>query len=221
MSHEIIYQDIYADRSQGGDLCRHLRCQKKRRKRYAGGRERRGKIIGLRPISERPAHIESRLRLGHWEGDIVDKHTRSRMMAGIKAKNTKPELELRRIMHAMGFRYRLHVKVIAGKPDLVFPKYNAVVFVHGCFWHHHAACRYATIPSTRKNFWLTKFQTNIARDNAVNATLIASGWRTAIIWECALKKPDHVNRIANHLSAWLRGSAPTIEIGEVELSSIH
>ena len=94
--------------------------------------------------------------------DIVDKKTRSRMMAGIKGKNTKPELVLRRALHARGFRFRLHGKEFPGRPDLVFPKHGAVIFVHGCFWHRHSNCRYATNPSTRMEFWQGKFDANVA-----------------------------------------------------------
>ena len=98
--------------------------------------------------------------------DIVDSQTRSRMMSGIRGKNTKPELALRRSLHALGFRYRLHAKGIPGKPDIVMPKYRAVIFVHGCFWHRHAGCRYATVPATRPEFWATKFDANVVRDVA-------------------------------------------------------
>src|SRR3546814_4200196 len=90
--------------------------------------------------------------------------TRSRMMAGIRGKDTGPEVTLRRAMHARGFRYRLHVRSMPGRPDLVFPRYKAVVFVHGCFWHRHEGCRYATSPATRSEFWAEKFATNLARD---------------------------------------------------------
>lgn len=99
--------------------------------------------------------------------DIVDAETRSRMMAGIKGKNTKPELAVRLALHARGFRYRLHSKKVHGRPDLVLPKHRAVIFVHGCFWHRHEGCRYATNPSTRTAFWQAKFEANVAQDSAV------------------------------------------------------
>ena len=95
--------------------------------------------------------------------DIVDRQTRSRMMAGIKGKNTKPELALRRALHARGFRYRLHSKNVHGRPDLVLPKHCAVVLVHGCFWHRHPGCRYATNPKTRAEFWEVKFAANVSK----------------------------------------------------------
>lgn len=88
--------------------------------------------------------------------DIVDRETRSRMMSGIQGKHTKPELQVRRYLHKRGIRYKLHAKELPGKPDLVLPKYGAVVFVHGCFWHQHAGCKYATTPSSRKEFWTNK-----------------------------------------------------------------
>ena len=114
--------------------------------------------------------------------DIVDKQTRSRMMAGIKGKDTKPELVLRRALHARGFRYRLHSKNVPGRPDLVFPKHHAIVFVHGCFWHRHEGCRYTTTPSTRPEFWQAKFDANVNRDGAVQGQLLEAGWRVATVW---------------------------------------
>ena len=146
--------------------------------------------------------------------DIVDKQTRSRMMAGIKGKNTRPELALRRALHARGFRFRLHSKKVHGRPDIVLPKHGAVVFVHGCFWHRHEGCRYTTTPSTRPEFWQAKFEANIARDTAVCATLSKKGWRVATVWECALKKPEQVSVSIEILGAWLRSGEGRIEIGE-------
>ncbi|NGO62444.1 DNA mismatch endonuclease Vsr [Rhizobium daejeonense] len=145
--------------------------------------------------------------------DIVDRQTRSRMMAGIRGKDTKPELALRRALHARGFRYRLHAKHVPGRPDLVFPKHHAVVFVHGCFWHRHNGCRYTSTPSTRPEFWQAKFEANVARDATVRAALLESGWRVATVWECALRKPDKVTVSAELLSAWLMSNETTIEIG--------
>ena len=144
--------------------------------------------------------------------DIVDKQTRSRMMAGIRGKDTKPELALRRALHAHGFRYLLHAKHVPGRPDLVFPKYHAVVFVHGCFWHRHEDCRYATTPSTRPEFWQAKFEANVARDTAVRTTLLEDGWRVATIWECALRKPEQLEVSIGLLSAWLTSTRDQIEI---------
>jgi len=149
--------------------------------------------------------------------DIVDKATRSRMMAGIRGRNTKPERILRRALHARGFRYRLHAKNVAGRPDLVLPKYRAVVFVHGCFWHRHEGCRYATTPATRPEFWQAKFSANVARDITVRDSLLESGWRVATVWECALLKPEQVEAATRLLSNWLRSELADIEIGERDL----
>ncbi|KQW61042.1 MULTISPECIES: very short patch repair endonuclease [unclassified Ensifer] len=145
--------------------------------------------------------------------DIVDQQTRSRMMSGIRGKNTKPELLLRRELHARGFRFRLHSGKVHGRPDLVLPKHRAVVFVHGCFWHRHEGCRYATTPSTRPEFWQAKFEANVARDRAVRSAVLASGWRMATVWECALRKPNQIEATIAELDGWLVGDATEIELG--------
>ena len=150
--------------------------------------------------------------------DIVDQQTRSRMMSGIRGKNTKPELALRLAMHARGFRYRLHAKDIQGRPDLVFPKYHAAVFVHGCFWHRHAECRYTTVPSTRPEFWRSKFEANTARDIAVSTNLIEAGWRVATVWECGLRKADQVDAATRILSTWLLSNDSQLEIGKIHVA---
>lgn len=123
-------------------------------------------------------------------------------MAGIRSKNTKPELLLRRALHARGLRYRLHGAKLPGKPDLVFAKHQAVVFVHGCFWHRHSNCRFATTPATRPEFWTAKFSANIERDERNVAVLLENGWRIATVWECALKEDD-VSRVAELVAHWL------------------
>jgi DNA mismatch endonuclease (patch repair protein) len=119
--------------------------------------------------------------------DVVDSATRSRMMAGIQGKNTKPELSVRRYLHRRGLRFKLHAKGLPGKPDLVFPKYKAVVFVHGCFWHRHAGCKYATTPNSREQFWTNKLSENVARDSYQIAALNELGWRVFVVWECELR----------------------------------
>jgi DNA mismatch endonuclease, patch repair protein len=118
--------------------------------------------------------------------DIVSREIRSRMMAGIHGKNTKPELQVRKYLHGRGLRYRLHAKELPGKPDLVFPKYKVVVFVHGCFWHHHPKCRFAYIPKTNTAFWLEKLQGNRERDAKKIAELNKLGWKSFVVWECSL-----------------------------------
>ena len=144
--------------------------------------------------------------------DIVNKTTRSRMMAGIKGKNTVPERVLRQAMHRRSFRFRLHAKQLPGRPDLLFPKYKAIVFVHGCFWHRHRNCRYATTPATRTEFWQSKFASNVARDRASVKALINSGWRVAIVWECSLRNSVGVQEIADMLSDWLVSGAMRLEL---------
>ncbi|SFZ80820.1 T/G mismatch-specific endonuclease [Devosia enhydra] len=134
-------------------------------------------------------------------------------MAGIKGGNTKPERDLRAALHARGFRYRLHAKSIVGRPDLVFPKYRAVVFVHGCFWHRHEGCRYATTPATRPEFWEAKFAENVARDARVQAELLSLSWRVATVWECALKRRAEVCMIADQIALWLISVDAVIEVG--------
>ena len=120
--------------------------------------------------------------------------TRSRIMRAVKGKNTKPELVVRRLAHAMGYRYRLHRKDLPGKPDLVFPKFRRVIFVHGCFWHGHDCVRGARIPKANAEYWRSKIIQNGLRDTANIAELKSLGWRTAIIWECELKRLEWVRR---------------------------
>lgn len=116
--------------------------------------------------------------------DVVSPAVRSRMMAGIKGKNTKPELIVRSYLHRAGFRFSLHRKDLPGRPDIVLPKYRTVVFVHGCFWHRHARCRYATSPGTRPKFWQAKFRSNKARDIRAARDLAGAGWHVFVVWAC-------------------------------------
>lgn len=134
-------------------------------------------------------------------------------MAGIGGKDTKPEMLVRRALHRRGFRFRLHAKNLPGRPDLVFPKYRAVVFVHGCFWHRHEGCRFATVPSTRADFWKKKFEANVARDQKVIAGIRAKGWRTAVVWECTTKGRGRSELVVDALAEWLTGESSFIEIG--------
>ena len=128
---------------------------------------------------------------------------RSRMMASIRGKNTKPELALRHALFAAGFRYRLHQRGLPGTPDLVFPRYRAVVFVHGCFWHRHKECRFTTSPKQNGDFWRQKFEGNVSRDERNVTSLREGGWRVAVVWECALKRS--VDAAAESVGTWLRG----------------
>jgi DNA mismatch endonuclease (patch repair protein) len=117
--------------------------------------------------------------------DVPD--ARRMLMRRVKGTNTKPELAVRRALHAMGYRFRLHRRDLPGRPDIVLPRHRIAIFVHGCFWHRHAGCRGATTPKTRTDFWAAKFDANIARDRAAEEALKAAGWRVLIIWECETK----------------------------------
>ncbi|MGE0020116.1 MAG: very short patch repair endonuclease [Draconibacterium sp.] len=120
--------------------------------------------------------------------DVHNTATRSFNMSRIKAKDTKPELLVRRFLFAQGFRYRLHVKTLPGKPDIVLPKYKTVIFIHGCFFHGHEGCRYFKVPATRTQWWLDKIEGNKKRDIETVKKLTVLGWKVITIWECELKK---------------------------------
>lgn len=136
--------------------------------------------------------------------DIVDKETRSRIMRSVPQRDTAPEVRLRHALHRLGFRYRLHGAHLPGRPDLIFPKYEAAVFVHGCYWHAHG-CRYSTRPATRAEFWESKFRANKARDARVVSELLAMGWRVLLVWECAMKpaREEVLQQVAAAVSSWL------------------
>lgn len=148
--------------------------------------------------------------------DVVDTATRSRMMSGIRGKNTKPEILVRKALFAEGYRYRLHDKRLPGKPDLVLKKFNTVIFVHGCFWHGHD-CHLFKWPKTRPVFWKRKINRNREKDQEVTRQLKKEGWKIITIWECALKgktrQPlENVIRrttmaLAAHRSLTIRGRA--------------
>lgn len=120
--------------------------------------------------------------------DVHSKETRSYNMSKIKGKDTKPELLVRKFLHKQGFRYRIHVKDLPGKPDIVLPKYKTAIFIHGCFWHGHQGCKYYVIPKTRTEWWLNKINGNIAKDLLANEQLTIQGWKVIEIWECQLNK---------------------------------
>lgn len=144
--------------------------------------------------------------------DIVDSETRSRMMSGIRGKDTKPELEIRRQLHRLGFRYRLHDKQLPGKPDVVLKKYHAVIFVHGCFWHRHN-CHLFKWPKTRPEFWKKKINRNHENDLKALNNLQATGWRVCIVWECSIKGADkNIQVIANTIARWLKSNKSMLEI---------
>ena len=118
--------------------------------------------------------------------DRLTKEQRQRNMSAIKSKNTAPELVVRKLLHRLGFRFRLHDRTLPGTPDIVLPKYRTVIMVHGCFWHMHG-CALTKIPETRREFWITKLERNRARDLDQEALLRSSGWTVVTVWECALK----------------------------------
>lgn len=120
-------------------------------------------------------------------------------MSRVGSKNTSPEMRVRRLAHAMGLRFRLHRKDLPGKPDLAFPKYRAVVFVHGCFWHRHPDCPKASTPKSRTEFWNAKFASNIERDRRNEEALRALGWRVFTIWECEAKSDDEIRAILERI----------------------
>jgi DNA mismatch endonuclease (patch repair protein) len=130
--------------------------------------------------------------------DIISKEKRSWNMSRIRSKDTKPEKIVRSLLHRMGFRFRLHVKDLPGKPDIVLPKYKTVIFVHGCFWHRHLKCKYAYTPKSNIDFWEKKFADNIARFKIVKKKLEHLQWNVVVIWECEIKSnADLVNKLEN------------------------
>ena len=151
--------------------------------------------------------------------DVVDVKTRSRMMSGIRGKDTKPELIIRSQLHRRGFRFRLHDSKLVGKPDIVLRKYQAVIFIHGCFWHRHE-CHLFKWPKSRPEFWRNKINGNYLHDQKVTKTLSKSGWRICIVWECTAKEANKdINAIANTIADWLVGNNRMLEIsGEKRLS---
>lgn len=143
--------------------------------------------------------------------DVVDKATRSRMMAGIQGKDTKPEKSLRQALHRRGLRYRLHVSGLPGRPDIVLPRHHAAIQVHGCFWHRHERCLFCTTPSSNENFWKSKFSDTVKRDKQNVRQLRKLGWRVAIVWECSVK--DHgADIVAQRILAWLHSGRSFKEI---------
>ncbi|WP_321288168.1 very short patch repair endonuclease [uncultured Sunxiuqinia sp.] len=132
--------------------------------------------------------------------DVHDPKTRSYNMSRIKGKDTKPEMMVRKYLFAKGFRYRLHVKGLPGKPDIVLPKYKTVIFVNGCFWHGHKGCRYFTLPKTNTEWWLNKIKDTQHRDKEKEIALNTAGWRVIIVWECELKPEQREATLHNLVS---------------------
>lgn len=133
-------------------------------------------------------------------------------MSGIRGRNTKPEILVRSLLHREGFRFRLHVSELPGKPDIMLPKYRAAIFVHGCFWHGHD-CPLYRLPGTRPDFWRNKIDRNRASDRRARDALLAVGWRVAVVWECAIRGAGtDPGQVAQRLAVWLRGNEPEIDI---------
>ena len=130
----------------------------------------------------------------------IPPEVRSRMMAQVRSKGTKPEMAVRRLLHGMGYRYRLHKSNLPGRPDIVFPPRRKVVFVNGCFWHQHTGCKGSHIPSTNREYWLGKLHRNQTRDNENITSLESDGWSVAVVWECQLADTDG---LTNRLVAFL------------------
>lgn len=135
--------------------------------------------------------------------DIVSGAVRSSMMAGIKGKNTKPEMLVRKALFAAGCRFRLHRKDLPGNPDIVLPGRKVAIFVHGCFWHAHQGCRLAKLPATRPDFWREKLGRNVARDAAAVSALRLQGWRVLVVWECFIRQQRELPALAAALSDWI------------------
>jgi DNA mismatch endonuclease (patch repair protein) len=134
--------------------------------------------------------------------DVMTPEKRSRLMARIRGKDTTPELTVRRMLHAMGYRFRLHRRGLPGTPDLVFPGRRKIIFVHGCFWHAHQGCPYAVRPKTRPEFWERKLEKNVLRDKIAESQLILMGWEVLAVWECWLREPSlAADRMRNFLGA--------------------
>lgn len=144
--------------------------------------------------------------------DTLTPKERSERMSRIRGRDTKPELMLRRALHATGLRYRLNAADLPGKPDLVFPRWSAVVFVHGCFWHQHGGCKIANVPKSNTEFWLHKFAVNTRRDARVTKELRTLGWRVMVVWECQLSTDANLRATVGRVRRWLmRGRNETSE----------
>jgi DNA mismatch endonuclease (patch repair protein) len=140
--------------------------------------------------------------------DTVSTEKRSAMMSNIRAKDTKPELTIRKALFASGFRFRLHNRKLPGSPDIVLAKHRVAIFVHGCFWHHHRNCKLSKIPATRVDFWSKKLTSNASRDILVTDQLLALGWRVLIVWECYIREHRNTTALQHHLTEWIHGNVP-------------
>lgn len=141
----------------------------------------------------------------------ISQETRSRMMASIRGKDTKPELMVRSYLHRRGFRFRIHQTGLRGRPDIVLTRWGVAIFVHGCFWHGHLGCRYFRLPKTRTEFWDHKIKAKACRDRSAEEALAAAGWRVAVLWECCLR--DEAESSLEQLTNFIRSDSTWIELG--------
>lgn len=144
--------------------------------------------------------------------DIVPTEKRSEMMAGIRGKDTKPEMRVRKALFAGGYRYRLHRKDLPGTPDIVLPGRRVAIFVNGCFWHGHSGCSLAKVPGTRTEFWKEKFESNSRRDKVAAEALREAGWRVLVVWECFTRRCKTEDALMQPLTHWIESSSPLGEL---------
>lgn len=144
--------------------------------------------------------------------DIVPTEKRSEMMAGIRGKDTKPEMRVRKALFAGGYRYRLHRKDLPGTPDIVLPGRRVAIFVNGCFWHGHSGCSLAKVPGTRTEFWREKFESNRQRDRVAAEALRVAGWRVLVVWECFTRRCKTEDALMQPLTQWIESSSPLGEL---------
>ncbi|RSE90421.1 very short patch repair endonuclease [Achromobacter denitrificans] len=149
--------------------------------------------------------------------DVVSPEKRSRMMSGIKGKNSLPEMLVRKMLFAMGYRFRLHRRDLPGTPDIAMPGCKIAIFVHGCFWHMHRGCKYAKTPSTRLEFWTAKLRGNVERDQRAVGKLAEMGWRVLNVWECAMRDPEAAAALPEALRQWINSG---VSFGEISAQSL-
>lgn len=150
--------------------------------------------------------------------DVVDPATRSKMMSGIRSKDTKPEMIVRRVLFSRGFRYRLHRRDLPGAPDIVMSSRKIAIFVHGCFWHLHANCKFAKLPSSRTEFWSAKLNGNALRYQRAIKSLQSSGWRVLVVWECVTRDAHALDNLAESLKRWIESNT---QFGEISMNSLQ
>lgn len=144
--------------------------------------------------------------------DFLSPTERSERMSRIRSSNTSPELAMRRALHALGFRFRLHRKDLPGRPDIVLPRHRAAIFVHGCFWHRHDGCKVASTPKSNTAFWIEKFDRNVARDLQARKMLEAQGWKVIVVWECQLGSVRKATEVALQVAREIQANASRMNL---------